>query len=226
VARAEGVVRVPILTVEEERECLAKMDKRSIHRLIMAQTGEVIAVANAYHKRLPSIPVQDLVQEGYLGAYKALEKWDHTRENRFHTYAKFWIFHAIQRYTQMWADTVRVPIYAQKGKLKSTSEALEYDDTGEEKFADTSIPNPEAHALALERRKLAREWLDSAPLRTTQREALYATSGMIDGVGTTSAGGAERHGITRQAYNLRANSAHRKMKKYSDGMTMDKVMGK
>ena len=54
----------------------------------------------------------DLLQEGFFGLVRAIEKFDHRLGYQFSTYALFWIKQSIQRYLANRGATIRVPVHA------------------------------------------------------------------------------------------------------------------
>lgn len=87
------VARVPLLTVDEERE-LTRLYKRTRdakarERLVASNQRFVLKVAGDY--RSYGLELEDLVAEGNLGLLRALEKFEPERGLRFITYAVHWI---------------------------------------------------------------------------------------------------------------------------------------
>jgi RNA polymerase sigma factor (sigma-70 family) len=78
--------------------------------LVCANTGLVVSIAKKYGKYRGSLgSVDDLVQEGFLGLIKALERYDVSKGVRFATYASYYIRGYIQDYVKTHDNGYRVP---------------------------------------------------------------------------------------------------------------------
>ena len=60
----------------------------------------------------------DLIQEGNMGLMHAAEKYDYMKENRFSTYASWWIKEAMQRAIDRQAREIRVPVHVAENMKK------------------------------------------------------------------------------------------------------------
>src|SRR5690606_33014943 len=93
-----AAMAMPMLTRARQRELARRWrearDAAAPHALTRAHARLVIAIAVRY--RHSGLAFGDLVQEGGVGLMQAAERFEHTREVRFSTYATWWIRSAIQ----------------------------------------------------------------------------------------------------------------------------------
>jgi len=76
-----------------------------------------------------SIPIMDLIGEGNVGLYHAIEKFKHDKGFHFSTYASWWVKQAIGSYMSQAKRTVRMPSHAinVQRQLIKTTEKLKND---------------------------------------------------------------------------------------------------
>ena len=73
-----------------------KRDEKALHELVRSYTRLVVAIAAKFKNY--GLPMGDLIQEGNIGLMEAAARFEPARENRFSTYATWWIKAQIQDY--------------------------------------------------------------------------------------------------------------------------------
>lgn len=124
--------KYPLLNAQSERDLAKRIvegDSEARNLLARANLRLVVSIAKKYVGRSPDLTLLDLIQEGNLGLFKAVDKFDFTKGFKFSTYATWWIRQAITRALADQSRTIRIPVHMVEtiAKYKQVSRRLAQD---------------------------------------------------------------------------------------------------
>lgn len=150
----ENAKRHPLLTAEQEVE-LSKQKQSSnplvvraaIDKFIVSNILLVVKIAKKFS--FNEEEEKEFIQEGFLGLYRAAEKYEGDRGFRFSTYATWWIRQSIQRRSYNFRRVINIPNHFEKRlvALRKLKRELRRDPDVDEIMAHIDISKEQVEEL-------------------------------------------------------------------------------
>lgn len=151
------IAKYPLLTPEQEKELAYRIregDEDAREQLIQSNLRLVVYLAKNYKSNF--LDLEDLVMEGNLGLFTAVDKFNPDLGNRFSTCATPWIKQAIMKAITEKGKNVRLPanVYQALNNMKKAIDALAEDGI----LSPTDAQIAEKMGIEEEKIALLKQW--------------------------------------------------------------------
>lgn len=122
---------MPLKSTDTTEARIAQEAREAVQTLMLFNLRLVWMCAE-YYGISAETDTEDLMQEGIFGLLRAIEKFDHTRNLKFSTYAVWWIRQSIIRFLQNNGAFIRIPahLHTDIRQFKAAKKLIEVDSYG------------------------------------------------------------------------------------------------
>lgn len=138
-------------------------NKAILEEICKKNKGIIRILANKFYLDSKIMDKEDLIQEGFIGLIKAVEKFDHNKGTQFTTYLARWVYSKMHRYvTNRSTENKEISLYTPTGEGTELQDLLQDTDNHIEevdykldnRFLRIEIENVLHEALTLKQREL------------------------------------------------------------------------
>lgn len=125
-----------VSSLESELRALVRRGSRARDRFVSSNLRLVFSLAGGYLNR--GLEFADLVQEGFEGLMRAVDKFDYMKGFKFSTYATWWIRQAMSRACADLGSAIRIPVhmYELQTKIRRARSRLAAESANEPSKGD------------------------------------------------------------------------------------------
>ena len=137
---------------------LSVSEKEKIYQQYL---GLVISIAKRYVGRSPGFTFEDLIDEGFLGLFRAVEKFDGRKGYKFSTYAFWWIREFIKIALNERGRTIHIPrnMIEALSKYRKVGKKLSQELSREPLIEEIAV----AMGITIARAQRIRQFLENPP---------------------------------------------------------------